>query len=97
MREKSKNILVKNLNLTKLERFQKEKKIEFIQLCKMVKKNACVFISGFGSNLKSLIFNSRNVNFPINVKLVVSNNPKAPGLLYAKKYSIPFLIINTKR
>ena len=63
----------------------------------MVKKNACVFISGFGSNLKSLIFNSRNVNFPINIKLVVSNNPKAPGLLYAKKYSIPFLIINTKR
>ena len=51
----------------------------------------------FGSNLKSLIFNSRNVNFPINIKLIVSNNPKAPGLLYAKKYSIPFLIINTKR
>ena len=46
---------------------------------------------------KSLIFNSRNVNFPIKIKLVVSNNPKAPGLLYAKKYSIPILIINTRR
>ena len=63
----------------------------------MVKKNACVFISGYGSNLKSLIDNSRNHNFPVNISLVISNNIKAKGLLHAKKNSIPYLIINTKK
>jgi formyltetrahydrofolate-dependent phosphoribosylglycinamide formyltransferase len=61
----------------------------------MVKKNACVFISGKGSNLKNLIIKSRDYNFPINIKLVVSNNVNAKGILYAKKNSIPYLIINT--
>ena len=51
----------------------------------MVKKNACVFISGYGSNLRSLINNSRNQNFPINIRLVVSNKINAKGILYAKK------------
>ena len=63
----------------------------------MVKKNACVFISGFGSNLKSLIVNSRSNNFPINISLVISDNRKAKGLLHAKKNSIPYLIVNTKK
>ena len=63
----------------------------------MVKKNACVFISGNGSNLKSLIRNSRNYNFPINIKLVISNNIKAKGVLFAKINSIPHLIINTSK
>ena len=63
----------------------------------MVKKNACIFISGYGSNLKSLINSSRNQNFPINISLVVSNKIEAKGILYAKKNSIPYLIINTKK
>lgn len=63
----------------------------------MVKKNACVFISGNGTNLKSLIKNSRNYNFPINIKLVISNNVDAKGILFAKINSIPYLIINTKK
>ncbi|MFL2852801.1 MAG: phosphoribosylglycinamide formyltransferase [Candidatus Pelagibacter sp.] len=62
----------------------------------MVKKNACVFISGYGSNLKSLIHNSRDYNFPINISLIISNNKNAKGVFYAKKNSIPYLIINTK-
>jgi|TARA_B110001452_G_C15140384_1_gene397078 formyltetrahydrofolate-dependent phosphoribosylglycinamide formyltransferase len=62
----------------------------------MVKKNACVFISGTGTNLKSLINNSRDYNFPINIKLIVSNKKKAKGLNFAKKFAIPFIIINTK-
>ena len=61
----------------------------------MVKKNTCVFISGSGSNLKNLIEKSREYNFPANISLVVSNNKDAPGLKYAKKNSIPFLLINT--
>ncbi len=63
----------------------------------MVKKNACIFISGYGSNLRSLILNSRNHSFPVNIKLVVCNNKNARGILLAKKNSIPYLIINTKK
>ena len=62
----------------------------------MVKKNACVFISGQGSNLKNLIQRSRDVNFPINIKLIISDNNKAFGIIYAKKNSIPYTILNTK-
>ena len=63
----------------------------------MVKKNACVFISGHGTNLKSLIENSRYQNFPVNISLVICNNIKAKGILHAKKNSIPYLIVNTKK
>ena len=53
----------------------------------MVKKiNSCIFISGNGSNLRSIIQNSRDYNFPIVVKLIISNNENALGLKYAKKY-----------
>ena len=57
----------------------------------MVSKiKSCIFISGNGSNLKSLIKSSRDYNFPIKIELVISNNKKAKGLQIAKKYSIPF-------
>ena len=62
----------------------------------MVKVNSCVFISGAGTNLKALISSSRNYNFPIQIKLVVSNKKNAPGLIFAKKYSIPFKVIDVK-
>ena len=56
----------------------------------MVKKiRTCVFISGNGSNLNSLIKNSRDYSFPIKIELIISNNINAKGLLLAKKYSIP--------
>ncbi len=61
----------------------------------MVKRNTCVFISGNGSNLKNLIFHSRDNIFPIKISLIISNNRKANGLIYAKKYKIPFILINT--
>ena len=57
----------------------------------MVKKiNACIIISGNGSNLNQIIKSSRDYNFPINVKLIISDNVKAKGLNLAKKYNIPF-------
>ena len=59
----------------------------------MVKKNACIFISGNGTNLRSIILKSREYNFPANVKLVVSNRENALGLNYAKKWSIPIFIL----
>ena len=63
----------------------------------MVRKRACVFISGSGTNLRSIIKNSRDYNFPINISLVVSNNKYAKGIFYAKKFSIPYICINSKR
>ena len=56
----------------------------------MVNKiKCCVFISGNGSNLKSIIKNSRDYSFPIKIELIISNNVKANGLKIAKKFSIP--------
>jgi len=62
----------------------------------MVKKKTCVFISGQGSNLKNLINYSRDSNFPIKISLVICNNENALGIIYAKKYKIPYIFINTK-
>ena len=62
----------------------------------MVKKNTCVFISGKGSNLKNLISYSRDNVFPIRISLIISNNKKAYGINYAKKFKIPYIFINTK-
>ena len=53
----------------------------------MVKKITCVFISGKGSNLKNLIKRSRDYNFPINIKFVISDNINAYGLKYTKKFN----------
>ena len=61
----------------------------------MVKKKTCIFISGRGTNLKKIISISRNENFPIKVSLVIANNKHAYGINYAKKYCIPYILINT--
>ena len=63
----------------------------------MVKKRACIFISGAGRNLKSIIKYSRDYNFPINVALVVSNKKEANGINFAKKFSIPYRIFNLNK
>ena len=63
----------------------------------MVKKRACVFISGSGTNLRSIIKSTRDYNFPIKICLVVSNNKNAGGIIYAKKYSIPYLSLKTNK
>ena len=62
----------------------------------MVKIKTCVFISGQGSNLKNLIYRSRDKNFPIKISLIICNNKNAYGIFYAKKYKIPYIFINTK-
>ena len=61
----------------------------------MVKRKTCVFISGKGTNLKNLISQSRDSSFPIIISLVISNNKKADGLKFAKKYKIPNICIST--
>ena len=60
------------------------------------KIRTAIFISGTGSNLKSLIKFSKTNKSPISVDLIVSNNPKAKGLYYAKKYKIKKKVLNFK-
>ena len=50
--------------------------------------NTAVFISGKGSNLKNLIKFSLKKKSPIKIRFVVSNNKKAKGLNFSKKYKI---------
>ena len=61
------------------------------------KINAAVFISGNGTNLNSIIKKSLYKNFPIKFSFVISNNKKAPGLLYAKNNNIPFKSVPSSR
>ena len=44
-----------------------------------------IFISGSGSNLKNLVKFSLSKNAPIKINLVISNNSKAKGLVFAKQ------------
>ncbi len=60
------------------------------------KTRTAVFISGTGSNLKSLIKFSRTTKSPISINFVISNNSKAKGLNYAKKFKIKKKVLNFK-
>ena len=60
------------------------------------KINCAVFISGRGSNLKSILKFSKKNTSKINIKLIISNNSDAAGLSYEKKDKINFKIINYK-
>ena len=57
------------------------------------KLNAAVFISGKGSNLKSLINFTKKKLSPIKIVLVVSNNKEAQGLNYAKINNIKNIVV----
>ena len=53
------------------------------------KKIKCaVFISGTGSNLKSLIRFSNKKSSPISIELIISDNSKAKGLKFGKIFKI---------
>ena len=60
------------------------------------KTNTAVFISGTGSNLKSLIKFSKLKKSPIIIKIIISNNYKAKGLKYANIYKIKKKIFDFK-
>tara|TARA_Y100000591_G_scaffold283263_1_gene264168 strand:- start:930 stop:1511 length:582 start_codon:yes stop_codon:yes gene_type:complete len=61
------------------------------------KTKTAVFISGKGSNLKSLIKFSKKKRSPISINLIVSNNYKSKGLGIAKKFKIQCKIFNFKK
>jgi len=60
------------------------------------KVRTAVFISGTGSNLKSLIKFSKSKKSPISINFIISNNSKAKGLNYAKIFKIKKKILNFK-
>ena len=60
------------------------------------KLNLAVFISGSGSNLQALIDACAAADFPAQIALVLSNNPKAFGLQRAQKAGLPTVLVNHK-
>ena len=60
------------------------------------KTKTAVFISGKGSNLKSLIKFSKIKNSPISIELIISSNPKAKGLRYGKIFKIKRKVFDFK-
>jgi phosphoribosylglycinamide formyltransferase-1 len=60
------------------------------------KINCAVFISGTGSNLKSLIQFSKKKNSLISIVLIISDNPKAKGLKFGKIFKISNKVFNYK-
>ena len=60
------------------------------------KIKTAVFISGRGSNLKSLIKFSKQKKSPIVIELILSNNVKSRGLKFSKLFNIKKKIFNFK-
>ncbi len=60
------------------------------------KLRVSVFITGRGTNLKSLINFSKIKSSPIKIVLIITNNKNAKGIYFAKKNKIKFLFINYK-
>ena len=61
------------------------------------KVKTTIFISGNGSNMKSLIKFSKIKNSPIAINFVLSSNKKAKALNYLKKKKINFKIFDFKK
>ena len=61
------------------------------------KIKTAVFISGTGSNLKSLIKFSKLKKSPISINLILSNNSKSKGLKYGKIFKIKKKIFDFKK
>jgi len=60
------------------------------------KIKTAVFISGTGSNLKSLIQFSKLKKSPIVIEMIISNNTKLKGLQYANIYKIKKRVFDFK-
>ncbi len=59
-----------------------------------IKKNIAIFISGTGSNFKKLLEHSLKKGSIYKICLLISDNSKAKGLIYAKKFKLKRKIIN---
>ena len=62
----------------------------------MSKRRCAILISGRGSNMESLIAAARDGDFPVEIALVLSNRPEAPGLASAKARGISIAAVDHK-
>ena len=62
----------------------------------MSKRRCAILISGRGSNMESLITAARDGDFPVEIALVLSNRPEAPGLASAKARGISIAAVDHK-
>ena len=58
------------------------------------KKRVAVLISGRGSNMQALVEAARAPEYPVEIALVISNRPDAPGLAWAKAEGLPTLALD---
>ena len=68
-----------------------------VKLAGHKKVKTAVFISGTGSNLKSLIKFSKTIKSPISINLIISNNSEAKGLKLGKINKIRKKVFNFKK
>ena len=68
-----------------------------VKLTGYKKIKTAVFISGNGSNLKSLVKFSKTRISPVSISLIVSDNPKAKGLKFGKINKIKKKVFNFKK
>ena len=68
-----------------------------VKLTGYKKIKTAVFISGNGSNLKSLVKFSKIRKSPISINLIISDNPKAKGLKFGKINKIKKKVFNFKK
>ena len=68
-----------------------------VKLTGYKKVKTAVFISGTGSNLKSLIKFSKKSKSPISINLIVSNSYKAKGLMFGKVNKIKKKVFDFKK
>ena len=61
------------------------------------KIKTAVFISGAGSNLKSLVIFSKLKHSPISIDLIITNNSKSKGLKYGQIFKIKKKIYNFRK
>ena len=57
-------------------------------------KKTAILISGRGSNMQSLIQATNQPDYPATISLVISNNPDAIGLKFAKESGIPTQVLS---
>jgi phosphoribosylglycinamide formyltransferase-1 len=59
-----------------------------------VRKRVAVLISGRGSNMAALIEAAKDPNYPVEIRLVVSNRPDADGLARARAAGIATTVVD---
>ena len=65
-----------------------------VQLIGSKKVKTAVFISGNGSNLRSLIKFSKTKKSPISINFIISNTSRAKGLNFSKLYKIKKKVVS---